>query len=545
MGELLGLNSLVANTAYLTAQHVDRDELRKLRPPPTLPKPKMSSALRTAVGRKYESLCERQPIGRKLFQQFLRACNPQYRVAAEFLEELSDWCFAEDDAREAAMQRILAKFCQPESASFLSYLTGEAAERCRSLSDKDFEVTSGQMREDTRDFLRGKPFSEYLNSPFFYRFLQWKEYEKQKISDRYFHEFRTLGKGGFGAVCAVQVKQTGQMYACKKLNKKCLKKESGEELALVEKQILEKVNSLFIVNLAYAYDNKTHLCMVMDLMNGGDLGFHIYELGERGIRMERIVYYVAQITTGILHLHSMDIVYRDMKPDNVLLDARGQCRLSDFGLAVELPKGKTVCQKAGTTGYMAPEILRQDYYRTSVDWWAVGCSIYEMVAARLPFKDYREKVQNEEVTRRTLEDECRFEHKHFDAPTQDIVRRFLKKRQAHRLGCRSGDDPRNHAFFKSINFRRLEAGLLEPPWTPKAHVVYANDTDAFGDVSEVEDIEFEAKDEKFYKRFSTGAVPIRWQAEMIDTGVFDELDPPRLNGHSGDAAWESRTCVVL
>lgn len=143
----------------------------------------------------------------------------------------------------------------------------------------------------------------------------------------------------------MQVKQTGQMYACKKLNKRCLKKESGEEMALVEKQILEKVNSLFVVNLAYAYDNKTHLCMVMDLMNGGDLGFHIYKLGERGIRMERVVYYVAQITTGLLHLHSMDIVYRDMKPDNVLLDARGQCRLSDLGLAVELPKGKKVCQK--------------------------------------------------------------------------------------------------------------------------------------------------------------------------------------------------------
>lgn len=146
-------------------------------------------------------------------------------------------------------------------------------------------------------------------------------------------------------VCAVQVKHTGQMYACKKLDKRRLKKKGGERLALLEKHILEKVDSLFVVNLAYAYDNKTHLCLVMDLMNGGDLKYHIYELRERGIRMERVVYYVAQITTGILHLHSMEIVYRDMKPENVLLDARGQCRLSDLGLAVELPKGKTICQK--------------------------------------------------------------------------------------------------------------------------------------------------------------------------------------------------------
>lgn len=95
-----------------------------------------------------------------------------------------------------------------------------------------------------------------------------------------------------------------------------------------------------------------------------------------------------------------------------------------------------VCYQAGTTGYMAPEILRQEYYRTSVDWWALGCSIYEMVAARLPFIDLREKVQHEEVTRRTLEDECRFEHKHFDAPTKDIISRFLKKKVERRLGCR-------------------------------------------------------------------------------------------------------------
>lgn len=203
MGDLVGLENLVANTAYLKAQRVDRNELRKQRLYLTLPKPKKSSALRLAVGRKYESLCERQPIGRKLFQQFLLASNSQYVAAAEFLEELSHWSFAEDETREKAKQSILAKFCHPESRSFLSYLTGVAAERCRDLSDKNFdEVIMGQLGEATRDFLRGKPFSEYLKSPFFYRFLQWKEYEKQKITNKYFYEFRTLGKGGFGEVGA-------------------------------------------------------------------------------------------------------------------------------------------------------------------------------------------------------------------------------------------------------------------------------------------------------------------------------------------------------
>uniref|UniRef100_UPI0037E98517 rhodopsin kinase grk7-b n=1 Tax=Semicossyphus pulcher TaxID=241346 RepID=UPI0037E98517 len=544
--DLMGLDNLVANTAYLNAQRIGRDELRRLRLSQTLPKPKSTSALRAEVGKNYESLCEQQPIGRKLFWQFLLASSPEYSAAAEFLEELSNWTFAENETREKVKRSILTKFCQPESRSFLSHLTVEAAERLKKLSDKNFnEVVMGQIREATRDFLKGKPFSEYLKSPYFYKFLQWKEHEKQRITEKHFYEFRTLGRGGFGEVCAMQVKHTGHMYACKKLDKRRLKKKSGERFALLEKQILEKVNSLFVVNLAYAFDSKNHLCLVMDLMNGGDLKFHIYDLGQRGICMERVVYYTAQITTGILHLHSMNIVYRDMKPENVLLDAKGQCRLSDLGLAVELPKGKTICQKAGTTGYMAPEILRQENYRMSVDWWALGCSLYEMVAARLPFKDFREKVQKEEVNRRTLEDECKFEKKFFDDPTKDIINRFLKKKVTNRLGCRSGDDPRNHAFFKSINLHHLEAGLLEAPWVPKPDIVYAKDTNKLRETSELEDIRFDSKDVKFFKEFSTGAVSIQWQKEMIDSGLFDELNDQELNGNSYESDWKSRVCIIL
>nr|XP_057936644.1 rhodopsin kinase grk7-b [Doryrhamphus excisus] len=536
------VEELVANTTYLSARKIDHNALRKERLSLSLPQPRSCSALRQVVGMQYDSLCEQQPIGRKLFRQFLTS-DPQYSAAFDFLEELGRLSFLEDDTRAKAEQNLLAKFCQPESKTFLSFVTVEGTDSCK-LSPAKFldDAMVGKMREALRDFLRGKPFCEYLRSPFFYRFLQWKEFERQKITDKYFYQFRTLGKGGFGEVCAVQVKTSGHMYACKKLDKRCLKKKGGERLALQEKRILEKVNSLFIVNLAYAYDNDTHLCLVMDLMNGGDLRFHIYELGDRGIRIDRVVYYAAQMTVGILHLHSMSIVYRDLKPENVLLDAHGQCRLSDLGLAVELPKGKTICQTAGTTGYMAPEILRQQYYNTSVDWWALGCSIYEMVAARLPFRDFREKVQKSEVTRRTLEDECKFDAKKFDSPTTNLIRGFLKKKLEQRLGCR-GDDPREHPFFHSINFQRLEAGLLEPPWVPKHDVVYTKDADNFKDTSEILDIEFDAKDEKLFKEFSTGAVSITWQKEIIDSGLFDELNRPEMKDHV--TGWKSNMCVVL
>ncbi|MCJ8750238.1 hypothetical protein PDJAM_G00260240 [Pangasius djambal] len=340
MCDMSALDNLVANTAYLKAQGGDEKELRKRRQSLALPKPESCVSIRASVGKDFESLCELQPIGKKLFRNFLSE-TPEYAVAAEFLDELNDWELAEGAAKDKACTNIINQFCKEGSKSFLSCLTGEALEKCKAVTEKDFEVVMmGKVKEAIREFLKGKPFMEYMLNPFFDKFLQWKEYEKQPITEKYFYEFRTLGKGGFG-----EVKNTGQMYACKKLCKKRLKKKQGEKMALMEKKFLEKVNSPFIVSLAYAFETKSHLCLVMTLMNGGDLKYHIYNIGEKGIEMDRIIYYTAQITTGMLHLHAMDIVYRDMKPENVLLDSQGQCRLSDLGLAIELPPGKTTTQK--------------------------------------------------------------------------------------------------------------------------------------------------------------------------------------------------------
>lgn len=115
-------------------------------------------------------------------------------------------------------------------------------------------------------------------------------------------------------------------------------------MAFLEKEILENVCRRFFVNLSYASETKTHLCLVMTLMNG-DLNFHIYHIGEEGIEMNRAVFYTSQITCGILHLHSQNIVYRDMKPENVLPDDNGTCRLSDLGLAVRIKDGKAINHK--------------------------------------------------------------------------------------------------------------------------------------------------------------------------------------------------------
>lgn len=116
------------------------------------------------------------------------------------------------------------------------------------------------------------------------------------------------------------------------------------------------------------------------------------------------------------------------------------------------------------------------------------------------------------------------------------------------MSCR-GDDPREHKFFRNINLPRLEAGLLDAPWLPRPDIVYAKDTGQIRDFSEVKGVEFNAKDQKFFKEFSTGAVPIRWQQEMIDSGLFDELNDPNrkesMAEHDCEDAKKSRSCSVL
>ncbi|XP_069753446.1 rhodopsin kinase grk7-a-like [Narcine bancroftii] len=554
MVDMGALDNLIANTVYLQARKsVDEGfkEMRKRRQSLFLPSHTQCVSVKQNIDTEYESVCEQQPIGKKLFHQFT-ATVPEYQVAVDFIKDVSNSYLAENEEKENLRQNIVANFLKPDSKNYLSFLSQEQIDKCKIAAEKESEELLALADSKAKMFLKGQPFQDFLNSPFFDKFLQWKIFERQSITEKYFYQFRVLGKGGFGEVCAIQVKISGKMYACKQLDKKRLKKKHGEDMALLEKEILEKVNSHFIVNLVYAYETKSHLCLVMTLMNGGDLKFHIYNIGEKGIKMNRVIFYTAQITCGILHLHSQNIVYRDMKPENVLLDDNGNCRLSDLGLAVRIKEGKAVNQTAGTNGYMAPEILKQEKYTYSVDWFALGCSIFEMIAGRTPFKDYKEKVSKDEVKRRTLEDKEKYEHPNFTEESKDICQLLLAKSSEDRLGSRvENDDPRKHPFFKSINFQRLEAGLIEPPFVPDSSTVYCKDIGDIADFSEVQGVDITDKDKQFYKKFATGAVTIPWQEEMIECGLFEELnDPARKPSKAGVFAngtdeTKSGVCIIL
>uniref|UniRef100_A0A8C1ZD33 G protein-coupled receptor kinase n=1 Tax=Cyprinus carpio TaxID=7962 RepID=A0A8C1ZD33_CYPCA len=444
--------------------------------------------LEISIERDYYSLCVNQPIGNQLFRLFC-ATKSDLQHCIDLLDETAEYEVTPDDKRKNFGKELINK-----------YLTSQ--------------------------YLSGAPFAEYQKSMYFDRFLQWKMVERRPITRDIFREYRVLGKGGFGEVCAYQSRASGKMYACKKLEKKRIKKQRGEAMALNEKQILERVNSRFVVSLAYAYETKEALCLVLTLMNGGDLRFHIYNMGTEGLKKESVQFYAAEILCGLSHLHKKSIVYRDLKPENILLDDNGHIRISDLGLAVILPEDKLVKGRVGTAGYMAPEVIINTHYSESVDWWGLGCLIYEMTDGNPPFRKHKERLPRKEMERRVLEMIENYGKK-FDEDTESICKSLLAKNPKERLGCKSGRGSeviKGHVFFKDINFTRLEAGMMPPPFVPDPRAVYCADVLDIDQFSTVKGVSLDEVDENFYSKFNTGSVTVPWQNEMIETECFKDLN---------------------
>ncbi|KAM4863860.1 rhodopsin kinase GRK1-like, partial [Urocitellus parryii] len=211
-------------------------------------------------------------------------------------------------------------------------------------------------------------------------------------------------------------------------------------------------------------------------------------------------------------------------------------RISDLGLAVELPEGQSKTRGyAGTPGFMAPELLRGEDYDFSVDYFALGATLYEMIAARGPFRARGEKVENQELKQRVLSEPVAYSDK-FSQASRDFCEALLEKDPEKRLGWRDGscDGLRAHALFKDISWRQLEAGMLTPPFIPDSRTVYAKSIQDVGAFSTVKGVAFDKADSEFFQEFASGSCPIPWQEEMIETGIFGELNVWRPDGQMPD-----------
>ncbi|XP_051971671.1 G protein-coupled receptor kinase 5-like isoform X2 [Xyrauchen texanus] len=525
------IESMVANCALIKAREVGnggnrKGRSRKWKEILRFPHINECTQLEKSIERDYNSLCVKQPIGKQLFRMFC-ATRSDLQYCIDLLDAMEEYEVTPDENRKHFGKQLVTKYLTSQYFRSVKGILESQLQGCRcNLELRASEDVFNECQKALHEYLSGGPFAEYQKSMYFDRFLQWKMVERRPITRNTFREYRVLGKGGFGEVCAYQSRASGKMYACKKLEKKRVKKQKGESMALNEKQILERVNSRFVVSLAYAFEAKEALCLVLTMMNGGDLRFHIYHMSKEGLSKDRVQFYAAEILCGLDHLHQKSIIYRDLKPENILLDDDGHIRISDLGLAVILQDGKPVKGRVGTVGYMAPEVIANTYYGVSIDWWGLGCLIYEMTAGNPPFHTHKERLPRQEKERRVLEMTEHYGSK-FDEGSKSVCKSLLTKSPKERLGCRPGAGAeviKGHPFFKNINFTRLEAGMMKPRFVPDPRAVYCADVLDIDQFSAVKGVILDEADDDFHVRFNTGSVAVPWQNEMIETECFKDLN---------------------
>ncbi|CAH8450437.1 unnamed protein product [Heterobilharzia americana] len=372
--------------------------------------------------------------------------------------------------------------------------------------------------------LRGDVFENFLRSHKFTRFCQWKNLELNiNLTTNDFSVHRIIGRGGFGEVYGCRKADTGKMYAMKCLDKKRIKMKGGETLALNERVMLSLVSTgdgcPFIVCMTYAFQTPEKLCFILDLMNGGDLHYH---LTQHNIFSESEVrFYAAEVILGLEHMHNRFVVYRDLKPANILLDEYGHVRISDLGLACDFSRRKPHAS-VGTHGYMAPEVLQKGCpYDSSADWFSLGCMLYKLLRGHSPFRHHKTKDKHE-IDRMTMT-------MSLDIPDgmscemRSLLEGLLARDVYNRLGCmgRGSLEVREHPFFKGIDWQQVYLQKYPPPLIPPRGEVNAADAFDIGsfDEEDTKGIKLTEADQALYQNFSL-VVSERWQLEIAET-VFD------------------------
>jgi len=309
-----------------------------------------------------------------------------------------------------------------------------------------------------------------------------------------------LGCGGFGIVTLEKCQATGNMFALKALSKGHIVQQRQENSTLNEKMILRMTQSPFLVRVAATFNGPQHLYFLLEPAMGGEL-FTVYQRNPFHGSEKHARFYVACVLRAFMHLHQRQIIYRDLKPENLLLDGKGYCKVTDFGLAkFVIGHTYTTC---GTPDYFAPEMVLGLGHSQAVDWWTLGILLFELMTGDTPFSAddtifiFRKVKQGIGV--------ARFPSK--AGPWANLVKDLCKEDPSERIAMRSGGakNVEEHPFFTAAKFdwSALDSRSMPAPYMPK--VKSTSDLDNF-DASEAD-----APPEIPYKDAGTG-----WDADFQD-----------------------------
>jgi len=276
----------------------------------------------------------------------------------------------------------------------------------------------------------------------------------------------TLGRGHFGKVLLAERKHSGQLTAIKCLKKAEILARDEIDSMETERNVFKTINTgsqhPFLVSLYATFQTDAHICYAMEYTPGGDLLSHIQH---QVFDEKRSCFYAACVVLGLKFLHEHDIIYRDLKLDNLLLDKQGYLKVADYGLCKEnMSYGDRTSTFCGTPEFIAPEVLTQSDYTTAVDWWGLGVLIFEMLVGEAPFPGETE----EQIFEAIVHDQVNYPYQ-LAMGTTNIIRKLLQKNPSKRLGSGPADasDVMKHVYFRTIDWDKLLAKKIRPPYVPR------------------------------------------------------------------------------
>jgi protein kinase A len=289
-----------------------------------------------------------------------------------------------------------------------------------------------------------------------------------KLSDLELKE--TLGTGSFGRVRLCKYKNGTDYYAIKCLKKREIIKMKQVQHIIAEKTILLEISHPFIVNMLCSFQDEKKLFLVLEFVIGGEMFTHLRSAGRFPNDVAK--FYHAELVLAFDYLHTKDIIYRDLKPENLLLDVKGHVKITDFGFAKKVPERTfTLC---GTPEYLAPEVIQSKGHGKAVDWWTMGILLYEFIAGYPPFYDDTPFRIYEKI----LEGKVKFPN-WFDSRARDLVKGLLMTDHTKRLGTLKNGvaDIKGHPYFHGANWEKLYNRHYPAPIPVKAKS--AGDTSNF------------------------------------------------------------------
>ncbi|CAD8206804.1 unnamed protein product [Paramecium pentaurelia] len=285
----------------------------------------------------------------------------------------------------------------------------------------------------------------------------------KKVSLRDFTLVKCIGVGGFSRVYLVRKRDDGKFYALKLIDKNFIMENQKEVIVQNERDIMVNMNSEFITPLHFAFETKYYIAFVLDYCAGGELFYHLRKL--KRLTEEDAKYYFVEICIGMAYLHSKNIVYRDIKPENILLDLKGHLLLSDFGLSKPNMSNEDYAYSfCGSPEYMAPEMLLKSGHNYLVDCYCLGALLYELVTGLPPFYSHN----TQEIYNSILSEQVQFPpYVQITDLLKDLICQLLEKDPQERLGQQQGIvEILSHPWFADINIEAIANRQIQPPYKP-------------------------------------------------------------------------------